>query len=79
MLFNNLFSPRLQIFYGESPSDLALMPTTTKKGEGQYINALAPAGSIATILLNNETKVYMLRSTGWIDVTNSQIRDFIKI
>lgn len=62
-------SPRTISFYGESTEDLALMPTTTKIGEGEYPHALAPEGSYAFILEESGLKVYRLRSTGWVDTT----------
>lgn len=64
-------SPRLIVFYGETAADLAQMPTTTKIGEGDYIHAVAPVGSRAIILGTEDVKVYMLRSSGWVDVTES--------
>lgn len=70
-------SPEVTIFYGETPEDLALMPTTTKVGEGQYKTGLAEKGSIAQILSPTELKVYMLRSTGWVDVTEAEILKFL--
>ena len=62
-------SPKTFCFYGENLDDLALMPTTTKIGEGEYPHALAPVGSYALILTASELKTFMLRSTGWVDVT----------
>lgn len=70
MYFQN-FSPRLPVFYGESLDDLALMPTTTKIGEGEYIHALAPEGSYARLLTDDGLKLYMLRSTGWVEITQT--------
>ena len=67
------FSPSINVFYGESLDDLNLMPTTKKIGEGKYNHGLAPKGSIAEILMADALKVYMLRTTGWVDVTNSGI------
>ena len=62
-------SPRTMSFYGETAEDLALMPTTTKVGEGKYSDVgLAPAGSIAKILTDDSLTLYMLRSTGWIEI-----------
>ena len=58
-------------FYGESNADLALMPTTVKEGEGQYVYGCAAEGSYANILESDSLKIYMLRSTGWIDVTDT--------
>lgn len=73
----NSTSPQITIFYGESLGDLGLMPTTTKVGEGQYKTGLAEKGSIAQILSSTELKVYMLRTTGWVDVTNTGILKFL--
>ena len=70
-------SPSIVVFYGESLDDLNLMPTTTKVGEGKYNHGFAPAGSIAEILLEDELKVYMLRTNGWVDVSNSEITDIL--
>ena len=64
-------SPRVIVYYGESMADLALMPTTTKIGEGEYTHAYAPEGSYAVILTDSEAKLFMLRSTGWIDITKT--------
>lgn len=64
------FSPRINIYYGESASDLALMPTTTKVGQGKYPKALASSGSYAIILETTGAKKYMLRSTGWVELQN---------
>lgn len=71
MVFFQYFSPRAISFYGESEADLSLMPTTTKIGEGEYIHALAPEGSYALILTDDVLSIYMLRSTGWVDITNT--------
>jgi hypothetical protein len=70
-------SPEITLFYGESPEDLALMPTTTKEGEGQYRQGFAEKGSIAQILTQTGLKIYMLRTTGWMDITGSQILEFL--
>ena len=72
-MINNNFSPGIVIFYGESPEDLALMPTTTKAGQGKYDYGFAPKGSLAEILLEDEKRVYMLRSNGWVEITDTQI------
>lgn len=77
MTIMNITSPKVLIFYGETEADLALMPTTTKDGEGKYVCGRAPKGSIARILTVDGLKVYMLRSTGWVDVTNSQIMEIM--
>ena len=69
MVYFQNTSPRIISFYGESTEDLALMPTTTKIGEGEYPHALAPEGSYAFILENDGLSIYRLRSTGWIDAT----------
>ena len=68
MTYIQTTSPRTAVFYGESMADLALMPTTTKIGEGEYIHALAQEGSYAIILLTDGLKKFMLRSTGWVEV-----------
>lgn len=70
MTYIQTTSPRTAVFYGESMADLALMPTTTKIGEGEYIHALAQAGSYAIILLADGLKKFMLRSTGWVEITD---------
>ena len=61
--------PRTTSFYGESLSDLELMPTTTKLGEGEYPRILASEGAIAQILTEGKLIVYMLRSSGWVELT----------
>lgn len=71
MIYFQNFSPRLPIFYGESLDDLALMPTTTKIGEGEYIPAVATEGSYAFILTEDGLQTFRLRSTGWIETTKS--------
>lgn len=77
MIYSNTTSPRQLIFYGESEEDLNLMPTTEKPGEGKYDHGLAPKGTIAEILTDDGLKIYMLRSTGWVDVTDTQILEVI--
>lgn len=69
--------PNTQIYYGESTEDLELMPTTIKEGEGKYKVGLAAKGSLAKILTPNGLKIYMLRSTGWVDVTDSQVLELL--
>lgn len=69
MIYFQNTSPRMISFYGESTEDLALMPTTTKIGAGEYPHALAPEGSYAFILEEDGLKIYRLRSTGWVDTT----------
>lgn len=71
MLYFNYTSPRKVSYYGETETDLALMPTTTKIGEGEYPHALAPEGSYAIILTDDALRLYMLRSTGWVDITQT--------
>lgn len=71
MTYFQYTSPRVISFYGETEEDLNLMPTTTKIGEGEYIHATAPEGSYAIILTDDGLRLYMLRSTGWIDVTQT--------
>lgn len=61
--------PRTTSFYGESLTDLELMPTTTKLGEGEYPRILASEGAIAQILTQDELTIYMLRSSGWVELT----------
>lgn len=61
--------PRTTSFYGESLADLELMPTTTKLGEGEYPRILASEGAIAQILTQDELTIYMLRSSGWVELT----------
>lgn len=77
MIYSNKTSPRQLIFYGETEADLSLMPTTKKPGEGKYNYGLAPRGSIAEILTDDGLKVYMLRTTGWVDVTDTQILEVL--
>lgn len=69
--FKTNTTPRTVSFYGESVADLTLMPTTTKLGEGDYPHILAPETALATILTEEGLKLYMLRSTGWIEVKMS--------
>lgn len=75
-VYNN-FSPNITIYYGESLEDLDLMPTTTMAGRGKYNCGLAEKGSIAQILTPEGLKIYMLRSSGWIDVTDSSIMEYL--
>lgn len=70
-------TPSTQVYYGESIGDLELMPTTTKEGEGKYKGGLAAKGSLARILTPNGLKIYMLRSTGWVDVTDNQVLELL--
>ena len=70
-------SPVIITFYGESAEDLAKMPTATKAGEGKYDYGLAPKGSIARILTDDGLKTYMLRTTGWVDISDSQITEVL--
>lgn len=76
-MLNLNFSPNIIVFYGESLDDLSLMPTTTKVGEGKYNHGFAPKGSIAEILLEDELKIFMLRTDGWVDVSDSEITDIL--
>lgn len=78
MTFVKTTSPATTVFYGENDTDLSLMPTTTKPGEGKYNNyGLAPKGSIAKILTNSELQYYMLRSTGWVSIDEAQIKGIL--
>lgn len=62
-------TPTTMEFYGETNEDLALMPTTTKPGEGKYSDiGLAPVMSVAKILTDDTLTMYMLRSNGWIKI-----------
>ena len=61
------------MFYGESLDDLELMPTTKKEGQGKYQYGCAPAASLAYIITEDGVKLYMLRTSGWVDVTDSGI------
>lgn len=70
MLINTI-TPSITVFYGESAQDLALMPTTTTVGQGNYPKALASSGSYAIILESNGLKKYKLRSTGWVEIIDS--------
>lgn len=67
-LYRNI-TPNVIEYYGESAEDLAKMPTTTKLGEKPYNRVLVPEGTRARILTNSGLRYYMLRSTGWVDIT----------
>lgn len=75
---NSNFSPNVTVFYGESLDDLALMPTTTTPGRGKYVHGLAEKGSVAEILDEDGMKYFMLRTTGWVDITDSQIEEILE-
>lgn len=78
MAFVKTTSPATIVFYGENNTDLSLMPTTVKPGEGKYGNyGLAPKGSIAKILTDSELQYYMLRSTGWVSINEAQIKGIL--
>ena len=72
-------SPALSVFYGEDGTDLSLMPTTQKEGEGPYDYGLTCCGSVAIILTTEETEYYMLRSTGWIKVDGIILKRILRI
>lgn len=67
-----------KMFYGESSEDLENMPTTTKEGHGKYKYGCAPVTSLAYIITEDGVKLYMLRTSGWIDVTNTGLLNTVR-